>query len=63
MLYEVITETLTNDNEALAREINSLTSELQAQSRAIQDLQARMLGMEPPGDDAPAGLSAYPGVV
>jgi len=54
-------ETLTNDNEALAREINSLTSELQAQSRAIQDLQARMLGMEPPGDDAPAGLSAYPG--
>jgi tol-pal system protein YbgF len=58
-------ETLTNDNEALAREINSLTSELRAQSRAIQDLQARMLGMEPPGDDTPAGLSdsmtGYPG--
>lgn len=58
-------EALVNDNETLAAEIKGLKGELRAQSRAIQDLQARMLGMEPlgPGDagDAGADLSAYPG--
>ena len=53
-------ETLVNDNEALAREINALKNELRAQSRAIQDLQARSLGMDPA--EAPAdSLSDYPG--
>ena len=54
-------ETLVNDNEALAREINALKSELRAQSRAIQDLQARSLGMDPPEGEAATGLSDYPG--
>ena len=54
-------EALVNDNEALAREIDGLKNELRAQTRAIQDLQARMLGMEPPGEEAPASLSDYPG--
>lgn len=58
-------ETLINDNEALAAELNSLKSELQAQSRAIQDLQARTLGMDPvpetAGPDTGQGLSSYPG--
>ena len=54
-------ETLINDNEALAREINALKSELRAQSRAIQDLQARSLGMDPPEGEAATSLSDYPG--
>ena len=54
-------ETLVDDNEALAREINALKSELRAQSRAIQDLQARSLGMDPPEGEAATGLSDYPG--
>jgi tol-pal system protein YbgF len=54
-------ETLINDNEALAREINTLKNELRAQSRAIQDLQARSLGMDPPEGEAATSLSDYPG--
>lgn len=54
-------ETLVNDNEALAREINALKNELRAQSRAIQDLQARSLGMDPPEGEAASSLSDYPG--
>jgi len=54
-------ETLINDNEALAREINALKNELRAQSRAIQDLQARSLGMDPPEGEAADSLSEYPG--
>lgn len=54
-------EKLVDDNETLAREINALKSELRAQSRAIQDLQARSLGMDPPEGEAATGLSDYPG--
>jgi tol-pal system protein YbgF len=54
-------ETLINDNETLARELNTLKNELRAQSRAIQDLQARALGMDPPEGEATSGLSEYPG--
>ena len=54
-------DALMNDNETLAEQIESLKSELQAQSRAIQDLQARVLGLDPPGDDAAASLTDYPG--
>lgn len=54
-------ETLVDDNETLAREINTLKNELRAQSRAIQDLQARSLGMDPPEGEAATGLSDYPG--
>lgn len=54
-------ETLIDDNEALAREINALKNELRAQSRAIQDLQARSLGMDPPEGEAADNLSDYPG--
>ena len=59
-------DALVRDNETLAGQIKSLQSELQAQSRAIQDLQARSLGMDPSGDTAtgaaaPGGLSDYPG--
>lgn len=60
-------EALIDDNETLAGEIKALKSELKAQSRAIQDLQARALGMEPPGDMTEASedqtLSAYPGAL
>jgi tol-pal system protein YbgF len=54
-------ETLVNDNETLARELNALKNELRAQSRAIQDLQARALGMDPPEGETASGLSDYPG--
>jgi len=55
-------ETLVDDNETLAKEINGLKNELRAQSRAIQDLQARALGMDPPAEtSANDSLSDYPG--
>ena len=54
-------QALIDDNEALADQITTLRNEMQAQSRAIQDLQARALGMEPSGDVGTADLSAYPG--
>jgi len=57
-------EALITDNETLAAELNTLRNELRAQSRAIQDLQARMLGMDPLEDtvgEETSGLSDYPG--
>nr|WP_321360013.1 tol-pal system protein YbgF [uncultured Hyphomonas sp.] len=54
-------ERLVDDNETLAGEINSLKEALRTQSRAIQDLQARSLGMDPPEGEAAASLSEYPG--
>ncbi|MEZ5998826.1 MAG: tol-pal system protein YbgF [Hyphomonas sp.] len=61
-------EALVNDNETLADDMKSLRSEMRAQSRALQDLQARVLGIDPgeagTSDELssePSSYSSYPG--
>ncbi|MEZ5946145.1 MAG: tol-pal system protein YbgF [Hyphomonas sp.] len=53
-------EALVKDNETLADDMKSLRSEMRAQSRALQDLQARVLGMDPGEESTSSSLSSEP---
>ncbi|MCA8901069.1 MAG: tol-pal system protein YbgF [Hyphomonas sp.] len=58
-------DALVRDNEALSDELGAIRAEMKAQARALQDLQARMLGLDSPDELEPedSAMSAYPGAL